>query len=158
MKRDPKSYIGRTGGYSRGAKLGQPVTSEFHKFLEELFKCHVDVQWTTGRLNYINGYTTKAYDAVDFRVNDMTAGSGDNKWLTIYRLICRQAVCIPQVALWFHECPPMIRSCRIQQCFPPIAWPDLRKENDTEKMYSFYFEQEGLSRAYQATQATARPR
>ena len=40
----------------------------------------------------------------------------------------------------------MIRSFRIKQCVPPIAWPCDRKENDTERLYTFYFEQDGLSR------------
>ena len=40
----------------------------------------------------------------------------------------------------------MIRSCRIHQCFPPIAWADDRKENDTERLYRHYLEQDGLSR------------
>ena len=74
------------------------------------------------------------------------ASAGDNRWFSIYRLLCRQTVCIPQVVLWFNEAEPMIRSFRIKQCFPPIAWPDDRKDNDTERLYNFYLEQEGLSR------------
>ena len=101
LKRHPRDYVGRTGGYGGEGRPGQKTTSEFHTYLENLFnKCHVDVQWTTGRLNYINGYTTKAHDSVDFRLNDMTvANAGDNRWFTIYRLLCRQTVCIPQIAL-----------------------------------------------------------
>ena len=45
---------------------GQQATSPFHAYLEKLFNCHIDVQWTTGRLNYINGHTAKAQDAMDF--------------------------------------------------------------------------------------------
>ena len=148
LKRSPSSYIGRTGGYGRKGKLGQRTTSEFHSYLESLFnKCHIDVQWTTGRLNYINGYTTKAHDSIDFRINDMTmANPGDNRWYTIYRLLCRHTVCIPQAVLWFNEAPPMIRSFRIHPCYPPLAWPDARKDNDTERLYCCYFEQTGLSR------------
>ena len=148
LKRHPRDYVGRTGGYGGEGRPGQKTTSEFHTYLENLFnKCHVDVQWTTGRLNYINGYTTKAHDSVDFRLNDMTvANAGDNRWFTIYRLLCRQTVCIPQVVLWFNESEPMLRSFRISQCFPPIAWPSDQKDNDTERLYNFYFDQDGLSR------------
>ena len=69
-----------------------------------------------------------------------------SRGFTIYRLLCRQTVCIPQVVLWFNESEPMIRSFRIKQCFAPIAWPDDRKDNDTLRLYNFYFEKEGQSR------------
>ena len=75
-------------------------TSPFHAYLEQLFSCHIDVQWTTGRLNYINGYTTKGQDAMDFRLNDETTpDTSQGRWLTAYRLLCRKTVCIPEVAL-----------------------------------------------------------
>ena len=59
LKRSPDCYTGRTDPKN-------PKTSEFHAYLENLFNCHIDVQWTTGRLNYINGYTTKGQDSMDF--------------------------------------------------------------------------------------------
>ena len=75
----PTHYIGRTG-MSDGERIqaGRQRTSEFHSSLEQLFSrrsdklTHIDVQWTTGRLNYINGYTTKAHDALDFRLDSET--------------------------------------------------------------------------------------
>ena len=85
-------------------RRGHQDTSPFHAYLEQLFSCHVDVQWTTGRLNYINGYTTKAHDAMDFRLgSEFTDSPVNDRWPTTYRLLCRKTVCIPAVALWFRE-------------------------------------------------------
>ena len=50
----------------------QQATSPFHAYLEQLFNCHIDVPWTTGRLNYIDAYTTKAQDPMDFRLDNTT--------------------------------------------------------------------------------------
>ena len=81
------------------------------------------MQWTTGRLNYINGYTTKAQDSMDFRLDSETGYAGPHgRWLTDYRLLSRKTVCIPEVALWFQEAEPMVRSFRIWKCYAPIAW------------------------------------
>ena len=91
LKYPPSHYVGRTGGK-------EPKTSPFHAHLEELFRCHVDVQWTTGRLNYINGYTTKTQDSLDFRLGNTSRSQGKHaNWLTVYRLLCRTTVCIPAV-------------------------------------------------------------
>ena len=61
----------------------EQATSPFHAYLEQLFNCHVDVQWTTGRLNYINGYTTKAHDAMDFRLGaEFTDSPANDRWPT----------------------------------------------------------------------------
>ena len=111
----PSHYRGRTGStMADRMKRNHQDTSPFHAYLEQLFSCHIDVQWTTGRLNYINGYTTKAQDAMDFRLDSETGYAGPNgRWLTAYRLLNRKTVCIPEVALWFHEAEPMIRSFRI---------------------------------------------
>ena len=54
-KHPTSHYIGRTGMTMRdkvnqyGKELQE--TSPFHAYLESLFESHVDVQWTTGRLN-----------------------------------------------------------------------------------------------------------
>ena len=99
---------------------GQQATSPFHAYLEKLFNCHIDVQWTTGRLNYINGYTMKSQDSMDFRLDNTTEGHGAHaRWLTVYRLLCKKAVCIPEVALWFYEAEPMVWSFRIGKCYAP---------------------------------------
>ena len=124
-----------------------PKTSPFHAHLEELFRWHVDVQWTTGRLNYINGYTTKAQDSLDFRLDNTSLSQGKHaNWLTVYRLLCRTTVCIPVVILWFARAYPMVRSCRVCKCYAPIAWASGEKDNDTEKLYEHYLHQDGLER------------
>ena len=119
-----RTIKGRTGAtMADRVRRGHQDTSPFHAYLEHLFCCHIDVQWTTGRLNYINGYTTKAHDSMDFRLDSETFYAGSNgRWLTAYRLLCRKTVCIPEVALWFHEAEPMIRSFRIWKCYAPIPW------------------------------------
>ena len=122
-------------------------TSPFHAYLEQLFSCHIDVQWTTGRLSYINGYTTKAQDSMDVRLGAETGYAGPNgRWLTAYRLLNRKTVCIPEVALWFHEAEPMVRSFRIWKCYAPIPWSCDKKNNDSERLYDFYLQQEDLCR------------
>ena len=114
-KHAPTHYIGRTGLKLDERTKWRQTTSPFHAYLEHLFKCHVDVQWTHGRVNYINGYTTKGQDALDFRLDEETmSGMGKaQRWLSVYRLLCRKVVCVPEVALWFYEAEPMTRSCRI---------------------------------------------
>ena len=147
-KHPPSHYVGRTGAKKADlkGKYRQP-TSPFHAYLESLFNCHVDVQWTTARLNYINGYTTKAHDSLDFRLDrESMDGLGNDRWLTVYRLLCRKTVCIPEVALWFHEAEPMIRSFRVWKCYAPIPWPSDAKNNDSERLYECYLQQEGTLR------------
>ena len=96
----PSHYKGRTGTtMADRVDRKQQDTSPFHAYLESLFSCHIDVQWTTGRLNYINGCTTKAQDYMDFRLDSETSDAGPNgRWLTAYRLLNRKTVCIPEVA------------------------------------------------------------
>ena len=119
-------------------RRGVQATSPFHTYLSELFKARVDVQWTTGRLNYINGYTTKAHDAMDFTIDaTSTTCTKTQRWLTAYRLLCKKTVCIPETVLWFREAPPMVRSCRIGKCYAPIPLVG-EKENDTERLYAEY--------------------
>ena len=144
----PSHYKGRTGSTIDDRKRpGHQDTSPFHAYIEQLFNCHVDVQWTTGRLNYINGYTTKGHDAMDFSLDKLHTATGkEAKWLAIYRLLCKKVVCSPEVALWFAECPPMVRSCRIMQCYAPTAKPSHLKNNATEKLYEFYLQQETADR------------
>ena len=53
---------------------------------------------------------------------------------------------MPEVALWFDSADPMVRSCRIGVCYAPIAWPSDQKDNDSEKLYVHYLQQDGLQR------------
>ena len=145
-KHVPSHYKGRTGAtMADRQRPGHQDTSPFHSYLEGLFSCHIDVQWTTGRLNYISGYTTKAQDSMDFRLDAETSYGGQHgRWLTAYRLLNRKTVCVPEVALWFHEAEPMVRSFRIWKCYAPIPWTCDRKNNDSERLYEFYLLDEGL--------------
>ena len=147
-KHAPTHYRGRTGSTMEDRmRRDHQDTSPFHAYLENLFHCPIDVQWTTGRLNYINGYTTKAQDSMDFRLDSETRYDGSHgRWLTAYRLLCRKTVCIPEVALWFHEAEPMTRSFRIWKCYAPIPWACDQKNNDSERLYEFYLHQDVLCR------------
>ena len=62
-------------------------------------------------------------------------------------LIAYLIVCIPEVALWFHEAEPMVRSFRIWKCYAPIPWACDKKSNDSERLYGFYLRQEVLCRS-----------
>ena len=147
-KHPPSHYRGRTGSTMEDRmRRDHQETSPFHAYLESLFQCHIDVQCTSGRLNYINGYTTKAQDSMEFRLESETAYEGPHvRWLTAYRLLCRKTVCIPEVALWFHEAEPMIRSFRVWKCYAPIPWACDKKNNDSERLYEFYLQQDELLR------------
>ena len=124
-----------------------PRTSPFHSYLERLFRCHIDVQWTTGRLSYTNGYTTKAHDAMGFRLDSNTSYEGSHlRWLTVFRMLCRRTDCIPEVALWFYEAQPMIRSCRVWRVYAPIPWKSDDKEIDSDRLYEFYLNDKQLLR------------
>ena len=145
----PSHYRGRTGStMADRMRRNHQDTSPFHAYLEQLFSCHIDVQWTIGRLNYINGYTTKAKGSMDFRLDTETGYGGPNgRWLTAYRLLNRKTVCIPEVALWFHEAEPMVRSFRIWKCYAPIPWSCDKKNNDSERLYEFYLQEGELCRS-----------
>ena len=122
-------------------------TSPFHGDLEDLFKASIDVQWTTGRLNYINGYTTKAHDAMDFTMDSSISGDDrSERWMTCYRLLCKKTVCMPETVLWFREAPPMTGSCRIANCYAPMPYDSKERRNDTERLYSDYLGQASTTR------------
>ena len=71
------------------------TTSEFIRFLEREGFASIDVQYGEGFLNYINGYTAKASDALDFRLKEHLAKDGSHRWRMTYRLMCKQALCAP---------------------------------------------------------------
>ena len=124
--------------------IGKKVTDDNVRDapVEQLFNCHIDVQWRTDRLNYINGYTTKAQDSMDFRLDSETGFAGPHgRWLTAYRLLSRRTVCIPEVALWLHEANPVVRSFRIWKCYAPTPWTCDKKNSESERLNEFYLRQ-----------------
>ena len=74
----------------------------------------IDVQYGSGYLNYINGYTAKASDAMDFRLDQHTAGEASSHWRTCYRLVCKRAVCVPEIIAGLSGCPLMLRSFTVE--------------------------------------------
>ena len=75
-----------------------------------------------------------------------TSSGGNDRWLFVYRLLCRRTVRIPEVALWFYEAEPMIGSGRVGKCHACIAWSDDRKSSDNERLYEHYMADRDLCR------------
>ena len=87
---------GRTGDYT---------SSRFVDYLSALFGgCKVDVQLGSGWLNYINGYTSKGSDAMDFRVKEHFKDADANAaWRQTYRLLSKKAPLLTEVYLAFRR-------------------------------------------------------
>ena len=75
---------------------------------------HIDVQYGEGFLNYIIGYTSKASDAMDFRLDQHIASDASYQWRTCYRLLCKQVMCVPEIMAKFASLPLMIRSFHVE--------------------------------------------
>ena len=77
------------------------------------------MQYGEGFLNYINGYTAKASDAMDFRLDQHTASEVSYQWRMCYRLLCKQVVCVPEIMAKFASLPLMIRSFQVEPLVAP---------------------------------------
>ena len=110
--------------------------------LEELCHASIDVQEGSGHLNYINGYTTKASDALNFCIKPYAAKKVDHKWLTTYRLLSKCTPLIPEVITSFGQLPHMRRSFHVGTLYPPAQHRRgdvMRKEpNTSDKLYDAY--------------------
>jgi len=87
---------------------------------------HVDVQYGEGFLNYINGYTAKASDAMNFRLDQHTTPGASHQWRTCYRLLCKHVMCVPEIMARFASLPLMVRSFHVEALVAPIP----RKDRD----------------------------
>ena len=88
--------------------------------LEEAFAGRVDVQMGSGYLNYINGYTAKTADALNFTMKEHLSRDRPTPWLTAYRLLCKRAVAMPEL---YHELAglsQMVRSFQATTLVAPI--------------------------------------
>ena len=81
------------------AGRSKKVGSAFVSSLEQMFRCEIDVQVGNGRLNYINGYVAKDHDAVDVGLGEYTQRENIAPWLAAYRLMSKQSLGIPEVAI-----------------------------------------------------------
>ena len=108
---------------------GQSHNSPLIYFLESIGFQTVDVQYGEGFLNYINGYTAKCSDSLDFRLNEHVRQGENSKWRMAYRMLCKYSPCIPEVFCHFASLPLMKRSFQIDVVFAPIQranWEDVR--------------------------------
>jgi len=112
------------------------------ELLEKLCHASIDVQEGSGHLNYINGYTTKASEALDFNIAPYAAKSVDHKWLTTYRLLSKTTPLIPEVVLNFGQLPHMTRSFHVGTVHAPAQLQQdesMRKDmNNSDKLYNAY--------------------
>ena len=72
-----KIYVGRTG---------EEHSSALVPMLEGLFGGRVDVQLGSGYLNYINGYTAKASEGLNFTLKEHLSKDKPTPWLIAYRM------------------------------------------------------------------------
>ena len=84
-------------------------------FLENLFDARVDVQAGSGWLNYINGYTTKSNEALNFALSDHR--EANPVWSQTYRLLCKKAPLLPEVFVGFAQLQQMQRSFYIDHLY-----------------------------------------
>ena len=69
------------------------------------------MQKGSGWLNYINGYVSKASDAMDFRVTEHYKDEEANAaWRQTYRLMSKRAPLLTEVYLSMKKRPRMIRT------------------------------------------------
>ena len=60
-------------------------------------KYNVDVALGVYR-NYISGYISKAFDAMNFSASEHFKAKVDDAWLVVYRLMCKRVFCIPEIS------------------------------------------------------------
>ena len=84
----------------------------------------IDVQYGEGFLNYINGYTSKASDAMDFRLDQHAMPDASAQWRTCYRLLCKQVTCVPEIMAKIASLPLVIRSFNVE----PVATPTPKRD------------------------------
>ena len=118
---------------------GQSHDSPIIRFLENIGFASVDVQYGEGFLNYINGYTSKASDALDFRLKEHTAQDASHQWRMTYRLMCKHAPCVPEIACHFAGLQLMRRSFGIEPLYAPVPRTDIDLEQNTSlRLYGHY--------------------
>jgi len=130
-------------GQSLEGRTGEYHSSTLVSFLEALFGgCRVDVQLGSGWLNYINGYTGKANDAMDFRIKEHYKNEKDNAaWRQTYRLLCKKAPLLTEVYLAMKKRPLMYRTFLTDILCPVIPGKvvlNAPKATRHHKMYAAY--------------------
>jgi len=114
---------------------GEKHNSPLIDLLETFGFKTINVQYGTGRLNYINGYTAKAHDSLDFRLSELQS---DSRWRLTYRLLCKASPCIPEIYCDMAGSQMMMRSFTKAVLYAPIPKPDAVFDNDSKKLYEGY--------------------
>ena len=110
--------------------------SPFVRLLQRLFKLNVDIAIGAYH-NYISGYISKASDAMNFSTSEHFKAKVDDAWLVVYRLMCKRALCIPEIFVYFARLPHMHRSFRVDTIYAPgPTCPD--DANNSMKLYAKY--------------------
>ena len=117
---------------------GKPHNSPLIRFLSQHGFDTVDVQYGEGFINYINGYTTKASDALDFRFKEHLNQDNSSKWRLAYRLLCKNAPCIPEVYGYFASLAYMKRSFYHDTLYAPIQRRDMDLSQNNVRRRSVY--------------------
>ena len=126
-------------------RTGQSHNSPLIHFLESIGFQRVDVQYGEGFLNYINGYTAKCSDSLDFRLNEHVRQGENSKWRMAYRMLCKYSPCIPEVFCHFASLPLMKRSFQIDVVFAPIQRVDTDMDsNNSLLLYKAYLDSHQL--------------
>ena len=132
--------IGFGGRESLNGKSNDPKTrqSPMVKLLERLFNSSVDVQCSEGtacHLRYVAGYVSKASDALAFKRKE---SQGLSTWKQTYRLLCKRAPLLPEMAFEFAQLPLMRASFRGDNIFPPI--PGSHAKNKHRLLYKLFLQ------------------
>ena len=123
--------------------------------LENLFHGHVDAQCGGGLgqalLQYVCGYASKASDSLSWKSKEYGTELYDNKWLLVYRLLCKRSPLCPEMFLDMATVPLMIHSYQTDTLYPPVphyvTWVDgeyridglkALPDNDHRKFYDCY--------------------
>ena len=123
-------------------RTGTSHESQLVHLLEDLFNCRIDVQDGCGFLNYINGYTTKANESLNFKMSEHFKAENANAiWSQTYRLLCKHAPLLPEVFISMAGWPHMVRSFSTDVVYaikPGLVSENDTDGNDTQKLYRTY--------------------
>ena len=124
--------------YDLRGTSGKEHNSPLIHLLETFGFKSVDVQYGSGYLNYINGYTTKAHDSLDFRLSELSRTGEQSRWRMTYRLLCKASPCIPEIYSDMAGLQMMMRSFTKCVLYAPIPKPGAAFDNDSKKLYEGY--------------------
>ena len=100
----------------------------------------------SGYLNYINGYTAKASDSLNFTIKEHLAKDRPTPWLIAYRMLCKRSVAVPEL---YHELAglsQMVRSFQATTLVAPIPGPlhsRVRSTQSSQVLYEAYLDGRG---------------